>query len=165
MAEDKGCDRFRSFAERYVIARAGSFDPSKSLEDSWACVQEAKKVYMLIARASDDLEPPQQVPNAAATQGPSAASMLGLTGAIGSSQHILDMLQMGDVPTAQLVRNYVLAVRHQGTMLSPELMHIHQLATKVLTHDAAKNVAPRPSGTQPLTPQTLADKWYQHMKG
>lgn len=41
--------RFRSFAERYVIARAPSFRPGHEEEDQWTCMLNAKSAYKKIA--------------------------------------------------------------------------------------------------------------------
>lgn len=49
-------DRFRSFAERYVIERAGSFRPGSELEDAWRTIQDAKRVYGMIAQARDNVD-------------------------------------------------------------------------------------------------------------
>lgn len=42
-------DRFRSFAERYVIARAAFFRLGHEEEDAWAAVATAKSVYRMAA--------------------------------------------------------------------------------------------------------------------
>lgn len=51
--------RFRSFAERYVIARAHYFrqEPELLLEDSWSCILDAKRLYAMIARTGQNIEP------------------------------------------------------------------------------------------------------------
>lgn len=51
--------RFRSFVERYVVARAGLFrvDPDGHAEDMWACILDAKRCYQLIARTGRHIEP------------------------------------------------------------------------------------------------------------
>lgn len=41
--------RFRSFAERYVVERAASFEKGKELEDGWRAVEDAKKLFIMIA--------------------------------------------------------------------------------------------------------------------
>lgn len=43
-------DRFRSFAERYLVARAASFRVGNELQDAWNTVQDASKVYDMIER-------------------------------------------------------------------------------------------------------------------
>src|ERR1700688_1985366 len=56
-------DRFRSFAERYLIARAETFEPGKELEQGWQTIMDAKKLYQMMARASVD-EAPDEARNA-----------------------------------------------------------------------------------------------------
>jgi hypothetical protein len=46
-------DRFRSFAERYIIARAAEFTKGKELEDGWQAIQDAKKLYQMTAQVQD----------------------------------------------------------------------------------------------------------------
>jgi len=50
--------RFRSFAERFLIERAGTFRADHIAEDTWLCVQDAKRAYNMIAQAgrNGDLE-------------------------------------------------------------------------------------------------------------
>lgn len=49
-------ERFRSFAERYVIERAGHWKPGEEDTGAWAAIQDAKRVYHLIMLASDDVQ-------------------------------------------------------------------------------------------------------------
>jgi len=51
--------RFRSFAERYLIARAHLFrvSPNELAEDTWQCILDAKTAYNLIARTGQNIEP------------------------------------------------------------------------------------------------------------
>lgn len=51
--------RFRSFAERYVVARAEFFrkDPDGHAEDQWECLLDAKRVYLMARRMSINVEP------------------------------------------------------------------------------------------------------------
>lgn len=50
--------RARSFIERYVIARAGTFRPgADGKEDAWSCTLEAKTAYRMIAEVSRSAEP------------------------------------------------------------------------------------------------------------
>lgn len=53
-----GFDRFRSFAERYVIERTASFSPGAELEGAWRAIQDAKKIYCMIAEAKSDVDNP-----------------------------------------------------------------------------------------------------------
>ena len=46
-------DRFRSFAERYIIARAPEFTKGKELEEGWQAIQDAKKLYQMTAAVQD----------------------------------------------------------------------------------------------------------------
>lgn len=51
--------RFRSFAERYMIARAHYFsqDPHQLAEDTWECILDAKRAYRMIQRTGENIEP------------------------------------------------------------------------------------------------------------
>ena len=51
--------RFRSFAERYIIARAHHFrvPMNEHAEDQWACIQDAKRCYAMIERVGRNIEP------------------------------------------------------------------------------------------------------------
>jgi hypothetical protein len=51
--------RFRSFAERYIIARAHFFrvPSSEHTEDQWSCIMDAKRVYSMIERVGQNIEP------------------------------------------------------------------------------------------------------------
>lgn len=49
-------ERFRSFAERYVIARAAFFRPGHEEEDAWAAVATAKSIYRIAASMSKTAE-------------------------------------------------------------------------------------------------------------
>lgn len=40
--------RFRSFAERYTIERASTFREAYLMEDTWRCIQDAKRAYKQI---------------------------------------------------------------------------------------------------------------------
>ena len=53
-------DRFRSFAERYIVERASTFTKSKEREEAWAATLDAKTIYQNIARAAQDAEGPPQ---------------------------------------------------------------------------------------------------------
>lgn len=55
--------RFRSFAERYIIARAHFFRVplSEHTEDQWSCVMDAKRVYAMIERVGQNIEPEEGV--------------------------------------------------------------------------------------------------------
>lgn len=51
--------RFRSFAERYIVARASFFrqDPDGHLADQWECMLDARRVYSAVRRMSQHLDP------------------------------------------------------------------------------------------------------------
>lgn len=49
-------ERFRSFAERYVIERAGHWKSGEEDTGAWAAIQDAKRVYHQIALAGDDVQ-------------------------------------------------------------------------------------------------------------
>lgn len=50
-------DRFRSFAERYIIERASTFTKGKEREEAWQATLDAKTIYGNIARNAKDAEP------------------------------------------------------------------------------------------------------------
>jgi hypothetical protein len=60
-------DRFRSFAERYVVERAGSFRTGFEQEDAFAAVLDAKGIYNNIAAQAKYMDQPEQ---AETTQSP-----------------------------------------------------------------------------------------------
>jgi hypothetical protein len=45
-------DRFRSFAERYIIARADKFKPGSEREDGWLALKDAETLYEMIGRTA-----------------------------------------------------------------------------------------------------------------
>lgn len=51
--------RFRSFAERYMIARAHLFRVGLSdhTEDQWECIMDAKRAYAMINRVGQNIDP------------------------------------------------------------------------------------------------------------
>lgn len=55
--------RFRSFAERYVAARAALFSVEHEREDAWKCILNAKSVYKQIAAAATEFDPEIGVPH------------------------------------------------------------------------------------------------------
>lgn len=67
MAQD--FDRFRSFAERYVVARAPTFDPKTEQEDAWEALLNARTIYEQIGQMSKNVDTPdtQQMLAGAAT--------------------------------------------------------------------------------------------------
>lgn len=74
-------DRFRSFVERYVIARAVHFEVGREQEQAWMAIQDAKKVYGMAADARNETDPApmqagtgnvQQAPSTPGPHGPQA---------------------------------------------------------------------------------------------
>lgn len=53
MARETEKERFRSFAERYVVARAPSFRAAHEKEDAWLAVEDAKRIYLQIGETGD----------------------------------------------------------------------------------------------------------------
>lgn len=49
--------RFRSFAERYLIARAGFLRTGNELEDGWKVLLDAKSLYAMIRRTGENIDP------------------------------------------------------------------------------------------------------------
>lgn len=51
--------RFRSFAERYVVARAHMLtnDPQRLAEEQYSMVLDAKRFYAMIERAGQNIQP------------------------------------------------------------------------------------------------------------
>ena len=48
--------RFRSFAERFMIERASTFRPDKIGEDTWTCILDAKRAYKQIEAVGRTVE-------------------------------------------------------------------------------------------------------------
>lgn len=59
MGEKKSDPRFRSFAERWMVARCGLFrtDPHGLAEDTWTTILDAKRAYAMIKRTGLSIEP------------------------------------------------------------------------------------------------------------
>ena len=53
-------DRFRSFAERYVIERASSFRTGYEQDDAWTAILDAKAVYHQISEQAKYMDKPEQ---------------------------------------------------------------------------------------------------------
>jgi hypothetical protein len=45
--------RFRSFCERYLIERAGSFLPGQERQDAWNAVLDANAIYKIIEQQGE----------------------------------------------------------------------------------------------------------------
>lgn len=61
-------DRFRSFAERYIIERAGQFRPGFEREDAWNATIDAKTIYQNIALHAKTAEPTEDAVQQAVQQ-------------------------------------------------------------------------------------------------
>lgn len=55
----KSDQRFRSFAERWMVARAHLLraDPDGLLEDTWSAVLDARRAYTMIKSVGENIEP------------------------------------------------------------------------------------------------------------
>jgi len=70
MAESEEKKRFRSFAERYVVARAHLFPVENELDAAWQCMLNAKTAYKMINSAGSEFDPlPDAAEQAPVTQG------------------------------------------------------------------------------------------------
>ena len=49
-------DKFRSFAERYVIERAASFRKGFEKEDGWEAIQTARSLYKMIEGVGHNMD-------------------------------------------------------------------------------------------------------------
>jgi hypothetical protein len=67
-------DRFRSFAERYVIERASTFVKGRELEEGWRAIQDAKKLYVMIADGLVEPPSPWSMTNSNVAQSPWASN-------------------------------------------------------------------------------------------
>lgn len=97
MGMESNEQRFRSFAERYVIARAATFRAGQEDEDGWAAALQAKSLYRKmeamgrgvtkedIAMQGSDTPPDPQAQGQMAYSGPvlrgAAGSVVGATAA------------------------------------------------------------------------------------
>lgn len=52
---DNETHRFRSFAERYIVARAEHFKPGHEKEDGWDAILQAKTLYKSIEKVGNGL--------------------------------------------------------------------------------------------------------------
>lgn len=55
----KSDPRFRSFCERYFVARASYFrqEPDGLANDTWTCILDAKRAYAMIKRTGENIDP------------------------------------------------------------------------------------------------------------
>jgi hypothetical protein len=74
--------RYRSFAERYVVERAGTFRVGYEQEDAWKAQQDALSIYNSIdniaTRQYGNPATPQQIYKEAAQQFSAAAQLMNL---------------------------------------------------------------------------------------
>jgi hypothetical protein len=56
--------RFRSFAERFMIERASTFRPDKIDVDTWRCIMDAKRAYKQIEAVGRTIEDDSKYPGA-----------------------------------------------------------------------------------------------------
>jgi hypothetical protein len=73
--------RFRSFAERYVIERAGTFKADTEMQDAWNAVERAKSIYKHIENVAN--VEADRVSGGEATQAPQSGP--GLPGSLAVS--------------------------------------------------------------------------------
>lgn len=45
--------RIRSFVERYLIERAGSFKPGEEMQQGWNAIKDAERLYKMVMRVED----------------------------------------------------------------------------------------------------------------
>lgn len=59
VSRQKSDTRFRSFAERWMVARAHMLtaDPAFLAEDTWRAIMDAKRAYNMIRSAGENIEP------------------------------------------------------------------------------------------------------------
>ena len=59
VSRKKSDTRFRSFAERWLVARAHLLtpDPMRLAEETWQGIMDAKRAYNMIRSAGENIEP------------------------------------------------------------------------------------------------------------
>lgn len=67
-------DRFRSFAERYVIERANGFRKGFEREDAWEATLDARTMFNNIGRVSKDMGDPPEMAQSASMVGQAAVN-------------------------------------------------------------------------------------------
>lgn len=63
-AANQNYTRFQSFAERYIIERAGQFKLGNEKQDAWNAILDAKSIYGMI-EGVDRAQQPQETTQAA----------------------------------------------------------------------------------------------------
>lgn len=119
-------ERFRSFAERFVLARAPTFRDGKIEDDSWAAILDAKSIYAKIesvskgfARNDEDGSAEQARANVGGFTGP-----IGPTGARGIPQ------QASQAPKRNPITNVELQQRAGSSRLRAELQKLKESGAK-----------------------------------
>ncbi len=57
MATSNSDSRFRSFAERYIVARAATFRVGHEAEDGWLALLDARRLYTMARVMGENLDP------------------------------------------------------------------------------------------------------------
>lgn len=68
--------RFRSFAERYLVARASSFRVGHEEEDGWKAILDAKTLYNMVDQVSRGVDKPDPTANPPGAQSSAHANAL-----------------------------------------------------------------------------------------
>jgi hypothetical protein len=76
--------RFRSFAERYVVARAHLFPVENEMDAAWQCMLMAKTAYKMINGAGVEFEPVPDAANSPGQAGCGTHGPVGVTGVPGN---------------------------------------------------------------------------------
>lgn len=90
-------DRWRSFAERYVVARAEHFTKGTELQEGWQAIQNAKKLYEMIARVPS----PDAQRGEGATAAPPGPMIHGII-----MTDVVKMMRDNNVPE-NMIRQYI----------------------------------------------------------
>lgn len=124
-------DRFRSFAERYVIERANGFRKGFEREDAWEATLDARTMFNNIGRVSKDMDDPYKELVAHHTAG--AVGQRAVQNAVQTPQYVrpAPLVQAGPAPA----------------MPSSGLSHIAQAAWNALS-----------SGITPISQQRARQK-------
>lgn len=133
-----GIDRFRSFAERYVVERARGFTNGKELEEAWRATQDAKKIYNMIEEASRPtyriVPEPETEPAGGFTQG-----------------------QASQPPMPRTPLEVVMDMKRRGLNVPPELLErVKQEARNAAMLTQASPITP------PAPPHSWARPWNLH---
>jgi len=98
MSGDYGSDRFRSFAERYIIERARNWpSDGKDGERAWEALLDARRIYTQIKEQAKVNHPDAEVGGATQRQPPT-------TGPIGKGVSLGPGMNMVPVPRSALAK-------------------------------------------------------------